>query len=79
MNRMTNTQLKALIGCTLKYKSYEAYIIDIVDNTIYLNQNQKISIEDFIQDFYPNWKLYLTECDSSLVSIENYLYYYGIK
>ena len=75
---MNETQLKALVGCILKYKAYEAYIKDIKNGYVVLNIDT-VLIETFILDFLPNWKIYLTEDEESLVPIEQYLKHYDIK
>lgn len=75
---MNENQLKALIGCVLKYKAYEVYIKDVKNGYVILNSDT-IPIEHFVLDFLPRWKIYLTEDEESLVPIKQYLEHYDIK
>lgn len=75
---MNTNQLKALVGCILKYKAYEVYIKEVQEDQLVLNSDT-IPIEHFMLDFVPYWKIYLTEDENSLVTIEQYLKHYEIK
>ena len=44
---MTDTQLKALIGCTLRYKLSEFYITQVTDTHVHFCANRIITIEFF--------------------------------
>lgn len=81
---MTETQLIALIGCTLKYKLLSEYIITNVtdDSVTYIENNSNshtVNSDYFICEFLPRLKIYLTEEEDSLTSIDYYLKHYDLK
>lgn len=80
---MTLTQLRSLIGCILKFKSFEYIIYEVNDKTLkYQVQNselREIEINDFIENYIPKLKIYITEEEKSLVSINTYIIHYDLK
>ena len=50
---MTDTQLKALIGCTLRYKLSEFYITQVTDTHVHFCANRIITIEFFKEHYLP--------------------------
>lgn len=76
---MTDTQLKALIGCTLRYKLSEFYIIQVTDTHVHFCANRIVTIEFFKEHYLPYIKVYMTEEEDSLVPIQLYLEHYDIK
>lgn len=77
---MTETQLKALVGCVLKFKSYDFVILEVKSNAVIYNPNKtEIELDVFISSYIPKMKIYLTEDEESLVPIEQYLKHYDIK
>lgn len=77
---MTEQDLKSLIGCVLVYKIHEIIIIsNVINNNITLlldNTTLQLNVLDFIEQYIPKLKIYLTEDESSLVTIDSYLQYY---
>ncbi len=76
---MTDTQLKALIGCTLRYKLSEFYITQVTDTHVHFCANRIITTEFFKEHYLPYIKVYMTEDEGSLVPIQLYLEHYDIK
>lgn len=87
---MTKTQLEALVGCILKYKLKEIIILETLEDTLVIKetagtaelrsvQDKIITKHSFITLILPKFKIYLTEDENSLVSIEQYLEHYDLK
>ena len=79
---MTDTQLKALIGCILIYKIEETVITNVDDSFVYYiteGESKYVDKAYFVNIILPYLKVYLTEEQNSLVSIKQYLEHYDIK
>lgn len=76
---MTDTQLKSLIGCILRFKLNEFYITQVTDTHVHFCDNQIITIEEFKEHYLQSVKIYMTEDEDSLVSLQVYLEHYDIK
>lgn len=80
---MTETQLRSLIGCILKFKVSEIIITDVHEYSVsYKNEINTVitmTISDFIKNYLPKLKIYINEDDESLVPIMQYLEHYDIK
>lgn len=80
---MTETQLRSLIGCILKFKVSEIIITDVSGYSVsYKNEINTVitmTISDFIKNYLPKLKIYINEDDESLVPIMQYLEHYDIK